>query len=147
MLSIPDMALLGAAALLLFGPDQLPRVARKAGNVMREIQSTSQHFIREMERAADVGEADEKKPYEPAPYDPSPYDSAASYDAVHTNGTSFAGVEPAEPDPEWQPPVAEKLADPRPAPGLDAPGYVHGAEPFDPPPRKERSSPDRLPTD
>jgi|GEM_PF-555932 len=54
MLSIPDMALLGAAALLLFGPEQLPRVMRKAGTVMRDIQNTSQSFIREMERAADA---------------------------------------------------------------------------------------------
>ena len=47
MLSIPDMALLGAAALLLFGPDQLPRVVRKVGQFTREVQNTSQSFIRE----------------------------------------------------------------------------------------------------
>ncbi|HEX3465671.1 MAG TPA: twin-arginine translocase TatA/TatE family subunit [Candidatus Elarobacter sp.] len=82
MLSIPDMALLGAAALLLFGPEQLPRVARKAGNVMREIQNTSQSFIREMERAADVQDEAEKKPYEPPPYDPTPYDATA-YEAPY----------------------------------------------------------------
>ena len=57
MLSIPDMAILGAAALLLFGPEQLPRVMRKAGSVMRDIQNTSQSFIREMERAADEHDA------------------------------------------------------------------------------------------
>ena len=57
VLSIPDMAMLGAAALLLFGPEQLPRVARKAGGVIREIQNTSQSFIRELERAADVQDA------------------------------------------------------------------------------------------
>jgi Sec-independent protein translocase protein TatA len=50
------MVILGAAALLFFGPDQLPKVARKAGHVMRDIQSTSQSFIREMERAADEAE-------------------------------------------------------------------------------------------
>jgi sec-independent protein translocase protein TatA len=56
MLSIPDMAIAAAAALLLFGPDQLPKVARKAGQVIRDIQNTSQSFIREMERAADTAE-------------------------------------------------------------------------------------------
>jgi sec-independent protein translocase protein TatA len=56
MLSIPDMAIAAAAALLLFGPEQLPRVARKAGQVVRDIQNTSQSFIREMERAADAAE-------------------------------------------------------------------------------------------
>lgn len=47
------MAVAGAIALLLFGPDQLPKVMRKAGQVVRDIQNTSQSFIREMERAAD----------------------------------------------------------------------------------------------
>jgi len=56
MFSIPDMAVAAAAALLLFGPDKLPGVARKAGKVIRDIQNTSQSFIREMERAADAAE-------------------------------------------------------------------------------------------
>ncbi len=122
MLSIPDMALLGAAALLLFGPEQLPRVARKAGNVMREIQNTSSSFIREMERAADLAEAprpsvyDPVVPYEPAtPYEP-PAPDPAPYDVLH----------------EWQTgsPVGEKLAEPREA--LDRAeneGLSHAAEP------------------
>jgi Sec-independent protein translocase protein TatA len=107
MLSIPDMAVLGAAALLFFGPEQLPRVARKAGNVMREIQNTSQSFIRELERAADMDDAKDAKPYEPPPYDGVPYDAAA-YDMTQ--------YEPPAPEPEA--PVAdagEKLAEPRPA--------------------------------
>lgn len=53
MISIPDMAILGAIALILFGPEQLPKIARKAGHVMRDVQNTSEAFIREMERAAD----------------------------------------------------------------------------------------------
>jgi sec-independent protein translocase protein TatA len=147
MLSIPDMALLGAAALLLFGPEQLPRVARRAGNVMREIQNTSQHFIREMERAADLQDEAERKPYEPPAYEPAPYDAAAyeapydvardehepyeptlPFDDLATDDAAaasdaiapedaptiaMAAVEPPAPDP--QPPVAEKLAEPRPA--------------------------------
>jgi sec-independent protein translocase protein TatA len=59
MLSIPDMAILGAAALMLFGPDQLPKVAKKVGLFMRDVQNTSQDFLREMERAAD------DHPYDP----------------------------------------------------------------------------------
>jgi sec-independent protein translocase protein TatA len=57
MLSIPDMAMLGAAALIFFGPEQLPKVARKVGLVVREVQNTSQSFIREMEAAAERPEA------------------------------------------------------------------------------------------
>lgn len=66
MLSIPDMALLGAAALMFFGPEQLPKVARKVGLMVREVQNTSQSFIREMEMAA------ERPPYEPVIPPPEP---------------------------------------------------------------------------
>jgi sec-independent protein translocase protein TatA len=57
MLSIPDMAVIGALALIFFGPEQLPRVARQFGRVVRDVQNTSQSFIREMERAADETDA------------------------------------------------------------------------------------------
>lgn len=56
MLSPADMIVIGAVALLFFGPDQLPKVARNAGRVIRDVQATSQSFIREMERAADEPE-------------------------------------------------------------------------------------------
>lgn len=77
MLSIPDMAILGAAALLFFGPEQLPKVARKAGLFMRDVQNTSQTFIREMERAADEGAGTHTSDYAttyPA-YDPSSWET------------------------------------------------------------------------
>ncbi len=56
MLSPVDMLIIGAVALIAFGPDQLPKVARKAGQAIRDVQNTSQSFIREMERAADEPE-------------------------------------------------------------------------------------------
>ena len=43
-------------ALLLFGPDRLPKVMRQAGRFMREVQQTSHSFIAEMERAAEAPE-------------------------------------------------------------------------------------------
>ena len=130
MLSIPDMAVLGAAALLFFGPEQLPRVARKAGNVMREIQNTSASFIRELERAADVEDAKDVKPYEPPPYEPAPYDvapyDASAYDAPTDDAPPYdaSRYEPPAPAPDApsarvatsEPAGAgEKLAEPRPA--------------------------------
>ena len=114
------MAVLGAAALLFFGPEQLPRVARKAGNVMREIQNTSASFIRELERAADVEDAKDAKPYEPPPYDPAPYDAApddaAAYDAPPYEPAPYdsSRFEPPAPEPD-APGPGEKLAEPRPA--------------------------------
>jgi sec-independent protein translocase protein TatA len=124
MLSIPDMAILGAAALLFFGPEQLPRVARKAGSVMREIQNTSQSFIREMERAADIQDAAEAKPPDPvAAYDPAPYDAAAYDEQTYDEAPAAAipTMEPPAPDPDRPAGVAEKLAEPRPAPGPSEP--------------------------
>lgn len=56
MFSLPEMGILGVLALLLFGPEKLPGIMRQVGRVTREIQATSQTFIREMERAADINE-------------------------------------------------------------------------------------------
>lgn len=60
MFSVPDILVVSVLALLLFGPDRLPGIMRQAGRFMREIQNTSQSFVAEMERAADV--ADEPPP-------------------------------------------------------------------------------------
>jgi len=59
--------LIGAAALIFFGPDQLPKVAKRAGQVVRDVQNTSQSFIREMERAADDVERRERETAAPVP--------------------------------------------------------------------------------
>jgi TatA/E family protein of Tat protein translocase len=56
LLSPFDVVIIGGIALLVFGPEQLPKVARKVGTVVRDMQTTSQSFIREMERAADEAE-------------------------------------------------------------------------------------------
>lgn len=65
MLSLPDMAILGVLALLVFGEQKLPGIMRQAGRIMREVQNTSQSFVREMERAADVSEPPRPQPQVP----------------------------------------------------------------------------------
>lgn len=57
MFSIPDILVVSILALLLFGPDRLPKVMRQAGRFMRDVQQTSNSFIAEMERAAEMQEA------------------------------------------------------------------------------------------
>ena len=107
MLSIPDMAILGAVALIVFGPDQLPKVARKAGLFMRDVQNTSQAFIREMERAADehepggevarahfLDEATGVTPPEPAPPPPPATEPAAPPAAANGEVSSAAHQPP-----------------------------------------------------
>lgn len=56
MFSVPDVLVISILALLLFGPDRLPKVMREAGRVIRDIQNTSHSFIAEMEHAADTDE-------------------------------------------------------------------------------------------
>ena len=87
MLSPADVIIIGAVALIVFGPDQLPKVARRAGQVVRDVQNTSQTFIREMERAADEGEHHEwMPPASPVEHyaDPTPAPGAAAAAAPET---------------------------------------------------------------
>ena len=75
MLSAPDMAVIGVLALLFFGPDQLPKVAKRVGHIVREVQNTSSGFLRELERAADDYEPPRRTQESPAdmrPVDPAP---------------------------------------------------------------------------
>lgn len=67
MFSVPDIMVVSVLALLLFGPDQLPKMMRQAGRLMREVQSTSQAFVAEMERAADVSDPIHETYRPPAP--------------------------------------------------------------------------------
>src|SRR5579872_4037663 len=53
MLSPSDTAIVFVLALLLFGPDQLPKLARQLGEAMRHVQNTTHTFMQEMERAAE----------------------------------------------------------------------------------------------
>ncbi len=67
MFSVPDILTVSVLALLLFGPDRLPKMMRQAGRFMREVQNTSHSFVAEMERAADVADAPAAPPPPPAP--------------------------------------------------------------------------------
>lgn len=70
MFSVPDVLVVSVLALMLFGPDRLPKVMRQAGRFMREVQNTSHAFVAEMERAAD---APEHVPPSPAGEPPEPF--------------------------------------------------------------------------
>ena len=63
--------ILGVLALLVFGEKKLPGVMRQAGRVMRDVQNTSQSFLREMDRAAEI-----EQPLPPAPPEEAPLESS-----------------------------------------------------------------------
>ena len=134
MLSIPDMALLGAAALMFFGPEQLPKVARKVGLLVRDVQNTSQSFIREMERAGDdtaytpdisrahlIEEAAGTTPAAPSVYEPPVHDPylGEPYSTVDMFADHTLAPEHAEPSGEHvaatsgQTPVLHDIVAPR----------------------------------
>lgn len=103
MISVPDMAIIGALALMLFGPEQLPKVARKVGHVMRDVQNTSQSFIREMERAADDFDPSKAVPH----YDASQFDPVASYEPAHEPAEVSAPASPSSEAPPHARPAAQ----------------------------------------
>ena len=108
MLSVPDIAIIGAVALLVFGPEQLPVIARKFGTVMRDVQNTSQQFIREMERAADEHEPPRHLEAVPSSFDETP--AAAEPLAAEEHPAyepQLPGIEPEPEPPKKSPEPAE----------------------------------------
>ncbi|MBC5799524.1 MAG: twin-arginine translocase TatA/TatE family subunit [Candidatus Eremiobacteraeota bacterium] len=102
MLSPADMLIIGAAALLFFGPDQLPKVARRTGQVVREVQATSQSFIREMERAADESDLHAAQ----AAYARGP--QAEPFPDINTHTAEEPAQQPTPPEGDWSdPPTPE----------------------------------------
>ncbi len=122
MFSVPDILVVSVLALLLFGPDRLPKLMRQAGRFMREVQNTSHGFISEMERAADIAE-------HPVP-PPSPVTSPAP---ATPEPNRFGDSEPsdivdyAEPLPD-EPAVAEPPVTPPPFPEPETPAGIEHAE-------------------
>lgn len=75
MFSVPDIMVVSVLALLLFGPDRLPKMMRQFGKVMRDLQNTSQSFVAEMERAADINEPHAPSQDRPTPTEPPTIDA------------------------------------------------------------------------
>jgi len=118
MLSIPHLIVIFVVALIVFGPEKLPELARNFGKVMGEfkratgeLQSTFEGHLRDLERESDrrrVGDAPPPPPAQaPAalaapgtvPADP-PHASATAGPAVAAGSTagSPAGNAPQRPD-------------------------------------------------
>ena len=48
---LPEMAVIGAVALLVFGPKRLPELGRTLGKTLKGFQSASKEFEREIKKA------------------------------------------------------------------------------------------------
>ena len=68
-IGLPEMAVIGAVALLVFGPKRLPEFGRTLGKTLKGFQTASKEFEREISKA--MSDPEELSP-------PSPSDSAAT---------------------------------------------------------------------
>lgn len=65
---LPEMAVIGAVALLVFGPKRLPELGRTLGQTLKGFQSASKEFEREINKAM----ADTEQPESDIDKDPLP---------------------------------------------------------------------------
>src|ERR1700694_3861632 len=90
MLSPSDTAIVFVLALLLFGPDQLPKLARQLGEAMRHVQNTTHTFMQEMERAP--APTDILKPLDPT----DPAGSYSQHEAIPPVPINYVETEPTD---------------------------------------------------
>ena len=50
-IGLPEMAVIGAVALLVFGPKRLPELGRTLGKTLKGFQAASKEFEREINKA------------------------------------------------------------------------------------------------
>jgi TatA/E family protein of Tat protein translocase len=107
MFSVPDILVVSVLALLLFGPDRLPKLMRQAGRFMREVQNTSHGFISEMERAADLADnpVPPPMPYQHPAYETTEHEATTQADAPPVEHAATQEHPPAAPPAGTSPPV------------------------------------------
>lgn len=55
---LPEILVVAVIALLVFGPDRLPELARTAGKAIAKFRSETSRSIEELKRAADIDDLD-----------------------------------------------------------------------------------------
>ncbi len=58
MPGVQELAVIAVVALLVFGPERLPELARNAGRVLQRFRTETQHSVDELKRAADIEDLD-----------------------------------------------------------------------------------------
>ncbi len=67
-IGLPEIAVIGALALIIFGPKRLPELGRTMGKTLKGFQSASSEFERELQKAiAEPENLDEKGTQENLP--------------------------------------------------------------------------------
>ena len=60
-IGLPEIAVIGALALLVFGPKRLPELGRTLGKTLKGFQAASSEFEREIQKAMSESEAPESE--------------------------------------------------------------------------------------
>ncbi|HEX9888766.1 MAG TPA: Sec-independent protein translocase protein TatB [Nitriliruptorales bacterium] len=53
-----ELLVVAVVALLVFGPDRLPELARRSGELIARFRSETARSVEELKRAADIGDLD-----------------------------------------------------------------------------------------
>lgn len=75
-LGLPELAVIGGVAALIWGPGKLPELGKGLGKAVKGFQSAAQEFTEELKKATE--EEDDPKPADAKPADSKPADPANS---------------------------------------------------------------------
>ena len=86
-IGMPELIVIFVIALLIFGPAELPKLAKSLGRVMAEFKRTSDDLMQQIHHEIDAAGSEETKPVEP-PYEvpPDPAESAGAPEATSGSG-------------------------------------------------------------
>ncbi len=85
-IGLPEMAVIAAIALLVFGPKRLPEMGKTLGRTLKGFQSASQEFEKEFRSALRTDEDDSLPP--PTPSSLPPADMGESVTVNEAGGVS-----------------------------------------------------------
>jgi TatA/E family protein of Tat protein translocase len=115
MLSIPHIIVIFIVALVVFGPEKIPELARNLGKVMAEfrrhtsdLRSTFEGHLRDLEREADTRRTTAPSPApaaEPQPAPPAP----GTVPSAPPNASALAAPNPPTIDPYTHEPMEDPL--------------------------------------
>ncbi len=66
-IGMPELIVIFVIALMVFGPKELPKIAKNLGRAMAEFKRTSDDLMNQIQRELDVAEGDEPNPPASAP--------------------------------------------------------------------------------
>ena len=71
-IGLPEMAVIGAIALLVFGPKRLPEFGRTLGKTLKGFQAASKEFEREIQKTMAEPESPSNRLRRKSPYSKTP---------------------------------------------------------------------------